>query len=290
MIYKLNAADEQDDAAFRARLAPLATEVLPRGPAGESPGKAVQGNAVPGKAGLDDEGTDNAPDGEASAASKPAVKDYIGLATQKRGVGGEAPKLGSANGENAARPLAGRSGRRNGVALAGLAGVAALLLTAGSLSRWTGPERQSAPPVAVSPAQRVADSPAQRVADSPEPPVAGSAPAEERPDREPMPRAAPVPVQTPDMIGLLLQRGDAAVADGDIIAARMLFERAAGLGSASAATRAGKTYDIEFLLQSGARGIRGDQNTAAAWYRRAAALGDPEARARLARIEVQPRP
>ena len=57
-----------------------------------------------------------------------------------------------------------------------------------------------------------------------------------------------------------------------------------------AATAAGKTYDIDFLLQSGARGIRPDQSAAAVWFRKAAALGDPEARSRLARIEGRPAP
>ena len=91
------------------------------------------------------------------------------------------------------------------------------------------------------------------------------------------------------MIGLLLQRGDAALAVGDIIAARLLFERAASLGSPAAATAAGKTYDIDFLLRSGARGIRADPAMAATWFRRAAALGDADARARLERIEAQSR-
>jgi TPR repeat protein len=92
------------------------------------------------------------------------------------------------------------------------------------------------------------------------------------------------------MIGLLFQRGSAALADGDIIAARMLFERAAALGSAAAATSVGKTYDVDFLSQAGARGIPGDLPSAVAWFRKAAALGDPEARARLVRIEGQNRP
>jgi hypothetical protein len=124
-----------------------------------------------------------------------------------------------------------------------------------------------------------------------------------RPEPEPPPVASPLPVPaavtTPvpasastsdDMIALLLRRGDTALTDGDIIAARLLYERAAGLGSATAATSVGKTYDIDFLLQSGARGIRPDQTAAAAWFRKAAALGDAEAGARLARIEGRPRP
>ena len=72
-------------------------------------------------------------------------------------------------------------------------------------------------------------------------------------------------------------------------AARLLFERAAALGSATAATSAGKTYDSDFLLRSGARGIRADPTQAAAWFRRAVALGDPAARAPLTRIEAQSR-
>jgi TPR repeat protein len=93
-----------------------------------------------------------------------------------------------------------------------------------------------------------------------------------------------------EMIELLLRRGDAALADGDIIAARLLYERAAAMGSAKAATSAGKTYDVDFLAQSGARGIRPDQTAAATWFRKAAALGDPEARSLLARIEGRPQP
>jgi TPR repeat protein len=91
------------------------------------------------------------------------------------------------------------------------------------------------------------------------------------------------------VIGLLLQRGDAALAVGDVIAARLLFERAASLGSISAATAAGKTYDIDFLSRSGVRGIRADPAIAAAWFRKAAERGDTEARARLERIEGKSR-
>jgi hypothetical protein len=92
------------------------------------------------------------------------------------------------------------------------------------------------------------------------------------------------------MIGLLTQRGDAALAVGDIIAARLLYERAAAMGSATAATAAGKTYDLDFLLRADTHGIRPDAAAAATWYRRAVALGDPEARTLLGRLEVQNRP
>jgi hypothetical protein len=238
MIYRLNTADEQDDAAFRARLAPLASEVLPSGLlAGENSGAARP----------DD------PSARAGVPSGAAVRENSGVRSPK-----------------------GKAALAWAAAAVGALAVAALL-SSGRLSNSWLSKRADSPEIA----GRQAAVPAA-------PPVAGSAPAEQRAEREPAPSPAPAP--SADMIGLLLQRGDAAAADGDIVAARLLFERAAALGSARAATRAGKTYDIEFLVQSGARGIRADQSAAAAWYRKAAALGDPEAKARLARIEVQSRP
>ena len=95
---------------------------------------------------------------------------------------------------------------------------------------------------------------------------------------------------TQDMIALLTQRGDAALAVGDIIAARLLYERAAILGSATAATAVGKTYDKDFLLRADTHGIRPDPSEAAAWYRKAAVLGDPQARLLLSHIDGGSRP
>ena len=92
------------------------------------------------------------------------------------------------------------------------------------------------------------------------------------------------------MIGLLIQRGDAALAVGDIIAARLLYERAATMGSATAATAAGKTYDLDFLVRADTHGIRPDPAAAATWYRKAVALGDPSARTLLAHQGLQSRP
>jgi TPR repeat protein len=102
------------------------------------------------------------------------------------------------------------------------------------------------------------------------------------------PAAAQVPAE--DKVRVLLQRGDAAAAVGDVITARPLYERAAALGSASAATAAGETYDIEFLPRDGAGWILADPAAATAWFRKAAALDDPEARGRLVRIQGQTRP
>jgi TPR repeat protein len=57
----------------------------------------------------------------------------------------------------------------------------------------------------------------------------------------------------------------------------------------TAATAAGKTYDTNFLLRADTHGIRPDPAAAATWYRKAATLGDMEARTLLAHLEVQAR-
>jgi hypothetical protein len=197
----LTTQEEQDDAAFRARLAPLASEVLP---------------------------------------SQPLFP---------------------------AAPVT--RGRRDGIAMFAVVGVIAVFGVAALLANLNGTSLPG-------------DS--REVARGDPPVVGAAAGIEPRPPAE----APKVKTPTDDMIALLLQRGHAASAYGDITGARLLFERAAALGSPAAATEAGKTYDVEYLLSIGARGIRADQAAAAAWYRRAAALGNAEARERLTRIERQP--
>jgi TPR repeat protein len=91
-------------------------------------------------------------------------------------------------------------------------------------------------------------------------------------------------VLSADMLTLLLRRGDALLALGDVSGARLLYERAAAAGDARGATGAGKTYDPVFLLTIGARGIRADPIAAANWYRRAIELGDQTAVARLTQL------
>ena len=71
---------------------------------------------------------------------------------------------------------------------------------------------------------------------------------------------------------------------GDVSAARLLYQRAATLGSARAATAVGKTYDPVFLASIHATGIPADRGAAAEWYRKGAALGDREGTASLARL------
>ena len=92
----------------------------------------------------------------------------------------------------------------------------------------------------------------------------------------------PVPVTA--LVQVLLTRGDALLATGDVVAARLMYERAAAGGSSRAAIAAGMTHDPGFLVQLGVRGILPDPHAAAGWYRRAADLGDVAAAGLLARL------
>jgi TPR repeat protein len=69
---------------------------------------------------------------------------------------------------------------------------------------------------------------------------------------------------------------------GDVLAARLLYQRAAALGSARGATAVGKTYDPAILAAIGASGVTADRAAAAVWYRGGAALGDQDGARRLA--------
>jgi TPR repeat protein len=64
----------------------------------------------------------------------------------------------------------------------------------------------------------------------------------------------------------------------DISAARKYYEYAANAGSARAATSLARTYDSDFAVRLG---LRPDPVMAEHWYRKAAALGNPDAEARL---------
>ncbi len=78
-----------------------------------------------------------------------------------------------------------------------------------------------------------------------------------------------------------LSRGDAMLAMRNITAARSFYEYAANAGNARAAAALAETYDPVFLNRLGVIGLKPDPAAAAAWYRKAAALGDRSAVARL---------
>ena len=91
--------------------------------------------------------------------------------------------------------------------------------------------------------------------------------------------ASPSPEQS--MAEFYTKRGDEMLAIKDISAARKFYEYAANAGSASAAMAIARTYDPAFLGQLQVVGLRPDPELTATWYRKAAALGDPNAAAWL---------
>jgi TPR repeat protein len=97
-----------------------------------------------------------------------------------------------------------------------------------------------------------------------------------------LPSAGTVP--SADMVALLLRRGDALFALGDVSSARLLYQRAAEGGDGRGATGVAKTYDPMSLRAIGARGIQADPVAAATWYRRAIELGDQSAADRLTQM------
>jgi hypothetical protein len=100
------------------------------------------------------------------------------------------------------------------------------------------------------------------------------------------PAASPMPAE---IIAALMKRGDELLRIGDISAARLLYERAASGGSARAMTALGMTHDPSFLGGANVRGIRPDPAIAMEWYRKAAALGDAEAAARIQQLPAAAR-
>ncbi len=88
---------------------------------------------------------------------------------------------------------------------------------------------------------------------------------------------APDPVSAA-LAEMMVRRGDALLQQGDVSAARLLYDRAASAGSAHAATAMGRTFDAMVLAGIGAVGLGPDPALAALWYHRGLSLGDEEAR------------
>ena len=104
----------------------------------------------------------------------------------------------------------------------------------------------------------------------------------------PAPRNQPtVPTFSGAEIAGLLARGDWLLATGDIAAARLLYERAADAGEARAAVRLGESFDPVYLDGSHVRGLQGNRDMAASWYRRARDLGAIGAASLLKKLEAK---
>ncbi|HEU5276952.1 MAG TPA: hypothetical protein VFU97_25065 [Xanthobacteraceae bacterium] len=97
----------------------------------------------------------------------------------------------------------------------------------------------------------------------------------------PAPARRPAVKMDPEEVAVLLKQGEQFISTGDVVTARVLFERAAEAGNASGALALGATYDPAVLAKLGVRGIAPDVAKARQWYERARDLGSAEARGRL---------
>jgi hypothetical protein len=86
---------------------------------------------------------------------------------------------------------------------------------------------------------------------------------------------------SPDSIDRMIARGEAFIAEGDVVAARLILERAAEARDPRAALALGSTYDPNVLKRMGVVGIRPEPDKAQAWYERAMEFGSGEASQRL---------
>jgi hypothetical protein len=88
-------------------------------------------------------------------------------------------------------------------------------------------------------------------------------------------------VLDPEEIKLLTKRGEQFATAGDLVTARILFQRAAEAGDAAAAMALGATYDPNVLAKLGVVGVGADAEKARSWYRKAESFGSSEASRRL---------
>ena len=85
----------------------------------------------------------------------------------------------------------------------------------------------------------------------------------------------------PEEERIMMERANTLLQSSDIAAARLLYEHLAMRGSSKAAYAMGQTYDPAFLDKLFVKGLKGDVDQARTWYRKAADMGNEEARNRL---------
>lgn len=122
--------------------------------------------------------------------------------------------------------------------------------------------------------------------------VALPTPAPPTPD---VPVAAATPATPPDRpppdaseISALLARGDSLLAAGDIVSARLFYERASDAGDGRAALRLGATYDPDFLDRVHLPRLQADVARALSWYHRARDLGESDAELWIKALRTKP--
>lgn len=113
-----------------------------------------------------------------------------------------------------------------------------------------------------------------------QPVIAATEVGKSRPNAAPDPGAPATPAARQD-VSALVEQGRAFFEIGDLVAARILFRRAAKAGDATAAIAIGATYDPVALAERGMRGVAADPDKARAWYERAKDMGSSEGPRRL---------
>jgi hypothetical protein len=86
-------------------------------------------------------------------------------------------------------------------------------------------------------------------------------------------------------IAILLKRGQDALNNGDLVAARLLLQRAAAAGSADGALALAQTFDSAVIGRLGAVGVAADAAKAREWYIKAARLGSGPAAQQVANFQ-----
>jgi len=79
-----------------------------------------------------------------------------------------------------------------------------------------------------------------------------------------------------------MRQGEQFIASGDVVTARIVFQRAAEAGDADAAVALGATYDPIVLANLGVAGLSANVEKARIGYQKAESLGSTEATRRLA--------
>jgi TPR repeat protein len=94
-------------------------------------------------------------------------------------------------------------------------------------------------------------------------------------------RGTPNPALEASDVKPLIDRGARFFETGDVVAARLFFNRAANAGDPTAAFALGATYDPAVLKSHGILGVAADLEKARMWYDIAGKLGSPEGLSRL---------
>ena len=138
------------------------------------------------------------------------------------------------------------------------------------MERFAAATPAAEPPVAA-PQQPQAQAPAQVQA------VESPAPAPQAPPAV----SQPVRSLDRDEIAMLYRRGEQLIQQGDIAAARLMFQRAAEVGDARSALALGASYDPDVLRKLGVLGVAANATLAREWYAKASSFGSSEAALRI---------